>query len=154
MFTTSQRKHSLAAPVEFRSLWTHDRDTWQPGGLAGMHRAFEHAFDAYEVLQTDLQTFERVDRRFDGVDGSLVDTKALLHRQRSGEFTRNGKPSLNPPYLAGNYRSGNLSASQSALGGGTGLLHVLYVDGGGCLPRPGVEGRPASPIRDQLSTAH
>lgn len=118
MFTTSQRKHSLAAPVEYRSLWTHDRDTWQPGGLAGMHRAFEHAFDAYEVLQTDLQTFERVDRRFDGVDGSLVDTKALLHRQRSGEFTRNGKPSLNPPYLAGNYRSGNLSASQSALGEG------------------------------------
>ncbi len=83
-----------------------------------MHHSFVHAFDAYAVLHTDLTTFEPIDRRYDGADGGLVDTSTLLHRQRSAEFTRNGKPSLNPPYLAGGFRSGNLSSLNAILVGG------------------------------------
>ena len=118
MFTTSQKKRSAAAPVEYRSLWTRDRDTGADGPLASMHEAFVGVFEAYHVLQTDLYTGIPIDRRYDGVDGELIDTKALLHRQRSVEFTRDGVCTPNPPYLAANFRSKNRSPSNTALGEG------------------------------------
>ena len=110
------RRNAVCAPVEYRSLWTRDRDTGADGPLASMHEAFVGVFEAYRV-QTDLYTGIPIDRRYDGVDGELIDTKALLHRQRSVEFTRTvGTP--NPPYLAANFRSKNRSPSNTALGEG------------------------------------
>jgi hypothetical protein len=127
MFTTSQKKRSAAAPIEYRSLWTHDRDTGADGPLASMHEAFVGAFEAYHVLQTDLFAGTPIDRRYDGVDGELVDTKALLHRQRSIEFTRDGDCTRNPPYLAANFRSKNKSPTNSALGDGP-AFSSLFTD--------------------------
>jgi hypothetical protein len=113
MFTTSQRKHAMAAPVEYRSVWTYDRDTGRPGHLFEMHQAFVDAFAAHEFLH------DGVDRRYDSADGTgLVDPNTLLFRTASAEFTRNGAPSKHPPYMAGNYRSNNLSPSDSARGQG------------------------------------
>jgi hypothetical protein len=54
MFTTSQRKYSMAAPVEYRSLWTYDRDTGRPEHLSAMHQSFVNAFEAYDVLHTEI----------------------------------------------------------------------------------------------------